>query len=76
MTSLDDHRRSYAAFAASQFTRWTNRIAVAGLVVIVLAVFGIVGSIDRRIEEETRSTAARMEQKERLAVERQGVEIG
>jgi len=61
MTSLDDHRRSYAAFAASQFTRWTNRIAVAGLVVIVLAVFGIVGSIDRRIEETGPQVHERMQ---------------
>ena len=53
MTSLDDLRRSYAAFASARFARWTNRTAVAGLIVIVLAVFGIVGSIDRRIEEET-----------------------
>ena len=55
MTSLDDHRRNYAAFAAAQSNRarWTNRMAVAGLVVIVLSVFGIVGAIDRRVEEET-----------------------
>ena len=53
MTSLDDHRRSYAAFASARFARWTNRIAVAGLVAIVLVVFGVVGAIDQRIEEET-----------------------
>ena len=53
MTSLDDLRRSYAAFASARFARWTNRTAVAGLIVIVLAVFGIVGAIDRRVEEET-----------------------
>ena len=53
MTSFDDHRRSYAAFASAQFARWANRLAVAGVVIVVLAVFGIVGAIDKSIEEET-----------------------
>jgi len=53
MTSLDDLRRSYAAFASAQFARWANRLAVAGVVIVVLAVFGIVGAIDKSIEEET-----------------------
>jgi hypothetical protein len=49
--------------------RWTMRMKIAGIVVIVLSAFGIVGAIDMRAEEATAATTH--EAMQRLAAARE-----
>jgi len=67
MTSPEDLRHHIASYGERD--RWHMGLKIAGIIVIILSAFGIVGAIDMRADEAT--AAATHEAMQRLAAARE-----